>query len=165
MIRYLKKEIENMRDIGGNENKYGKRVKTGRLIRSNLPIKLTDENLAYFKDKGIYTVMDLRSYEEIEKKPSIFEKDSKFKVHHIGMSIGKDIPKDSASVPKSYLEMVEVKDKIKKIFEIIEENEKLIYFCNAGKDRTGVISSLILQLLSVEDIDIINLLLSKIKTT
>ena len=68
MIRYLKKEIENMRDIGGNENKYGKRVKTGRLIRSNLPIKLTDENMII---------------KVLEEKQSLLKKSAKVQVINI----------------------------------------------------------------------------------
>lgn len=155
MIRYLKDSIDNMRDIGGYKSALGNRVKTKRLIRSNLPIMLSSNDIAFLNKMEMNIVIDLRSQEEIENKKSIFEDNKNFNVYHIGIDIGKDIPESEELVPKSYMNMLMLQEKIKTIFELLGKNEKVLYFCNAGKDRTGVVTALILKLLGVSEEDII----------
>lgn len=155
MIRYLEESIENMRDIGGYKSGLGNRVKVGRLIRSNLPINLSNNDISLLERMGMNIVIDLRSQEEIEARKSIFENNKSFKVYHIGIDVGKDIPETKKLVPKSYMDMLTLQEKMKTIFEIIGNNEKVLYFCNAGKDRTGVVTALILKLLNVSENDII----------
>ena len=156
MIRYLQNSIENMRDIGGYKNNEGGIIKLGKLIRSNLPINLSNEDISIIKKMGINTIIDLRSYEEIKTRKSIFEGNKDFNIYHIGMNIGKDIPEKEEFVSKSYIEMLTLQKEIKKIFEILSKSDRIIYFCNAGKDRTGVITALILKLLGVSEKDIID---------
>ena len=155
MIRYLEESIDNMRDVGGYKSGLGNRVKVGRLIRSNLPINLSNNDISLLEKMGMNIVIDLRSQEEIEARKSIFENNKNFKVYHIGIDVGKDIPETEKLVPKSYMDMLTLQEKMKTIFEIIGNNEKVLYFCNAGKDRTGVVTALILKLLNVSENDII----------
>lgn len=155
MVRYLENSIENMRDIGGYKSSLGNRVKLGRLIRSNLPRDLSNNDISILNKMGINTVIDLRSQEEIRTKKSVFENNKNFIVYHIGIDVGKDIPATEKLVPKSYMDMLNLQEKIKKIFDILGDNEKVLYFCNAGKDRTGVVTALILKLLHVKEKDII----------
>ncbi len=156
MIRYLQNSIENMRDIGGYKNNEGGIIKLGKLIRSNLPINLSNKDISIINKMGINTIIDLRSYEEIKTRKSIFEGNKDFNIYHIGMNIGKDIPEKEEFVSKSYIEMLTLQKEIKKIFEILSKSDRIIYFCNAGKDRTGVITALILKLLGVSEKDIID---------
>lgn len=155
MVRYLTDTIDNMRDIGGYKSDFKNRVKLGSLIRSNLPINLSSNDISLLDKMGINTIIDLRSQEEIENRKSSFEDKKNFQVYHIGIDIGKDIPETEELVPKSYINMLTLQEKIKKIFEILGSSEKVLYFCNAGKDRTGVITALILKLLEVSEKDII----------
>ena len=155
MVRYLKDSIENMRDIGGYKSTLGNRVKLGRLVRSNLPQNLSSKDISFLNKMGINTVIDLRSKEEVETKKSVFENNKDFKVYHMEIDVGKDIPKTQELVPKSYMDMLTLQEKMKRIFEILGNNEKVLYFCNAGKDRTGVVTALILKLLGVSEEDII----------
>lgn len=54
------------------------------------------------------------------------------------------LPETSADVPKSYLNMVD--ERFGKIIDFIENAEtNVLYFCNAGKDRTGVVSAVLLK--------------------
>lgn len=156
MIRYLQNSIENMRDIGGYKNNEGGIIKLGKLIRSNLPINLSNKDISIINKMRINTIIDLRSYEEIKTRKSIFEGNKNFNIYHIGMNIGKDIPEKEEFVSKSYIEMLTLQKEIKKIFEILSKSDRIIYFCNAGKDRTGVITALILKLLGVSEKDIID---------
>ena len=91
MVRYLKDSIDNMRDIGGYKSGLENRVKLERLIRSNLPINLSSNDISLLDEMGMNTVIDLRSQEEIEARKSIFENNKNFKVYHIGIDVGKDI--------------------------------------------------------------------------
>ena len=156
MIRYFEKSIENMRDIGGYKSGPKYKVIQGKIIRSNLPKKLSDDDILDLKKMGINTVIDLRSREEYETKQSIFENNKNFKLYHIEIDVGRDIPKKESLVPKSYMDMLTLHKKIREIFEILANSEGILYFCNAGKDRTGVITALILKLFNVRDEDIIN---------
>ena len=72
MIRYFEKSIENMRDIGGYKSGTKNKVVHGKIIRSNLPKKLSDNDILDLEKMGINTVIDLRSREEYENKKSIF---------------------------------------------------------------------------------------------
>ena len=113
MIRYLQNSIENMRDIGGYKNNEGGIIKLGKLIRSNLPINLSNKDISIINKMGINTIIDLRSYEEIKTRKSIFEGNKDFNIYHIGMNIGKDIPEKEEFVSKSYIEMLTLQ--VKKI--------------------------------------------------
>ena len=156
MIRYLEKSIENMRDIGGYKSGLKNRVVQRKLIRSNLPSNLSDNDILSLKKMGINSVIDLRSKEEYEIKQSVFENNKNFKVYHIEIDVGRDVPRKENLVPKSYMDMLTLHEKMREIFEILANDEGILYFCNAGKDRTGVVTSLILKLLNVSDEDIIN---------
>lgn len=155
MKRYLLNSMGNMRDIGGYAIG-NKKVKCGKLIRSNLPDKMTEQDISVLKNMGIRTVIDLRTKEEIEKTSSVFEKNPVFKLLHYKINGGGKIPTKANDVPILYMQMLEGKESIYKIFkEIAKENHGIIYFCNAGKDRTGVITALILMTLGVKKEDII----------
>ncbi len=151
VIKYFSNSIENMRDLGGYKSNSGKTVKEGKLIRSNLPVSLKNEEIEIIKKINISNIIDLRSKEEYEIKPSIFENDNFFKVYHIEINIGKNIPVNQRMVSISYIEILKSYEKIKEIFDILNKSDGAIFLCNAGKDRTGVISAIILKLLGVEE--------------
>lgn len=154
--RYLENTIENMRDIGGYVvgNKI---VKYRKLIRSNLPITITKEDINFLKQMKFQTVIDLRSQKEISERISVFENNEFFNIFHYEIYGGEKMPDSPEEVPISYMQMLEGKESIYQIFKklAIEENG-IIYFCNAGKDRTGVITALILMTLGVKKEDIIS---------
>ena len=52
MIRYLENSIENMRDIGGYKSGLGNNVKLGKIIRSNLPVNLSDNDLLFLNSEN-----------------------------------------------------------------------------------------------------------------
>lgn len=152
--RYFSTSVENMRDLGGYavENK---KIVYGKIIRSNLPNKMTENDLDNLKKMGINTIIDLRSEEEIKKEESVFKDNQCFKLLHCKINGGGNIPNSCKEVPISYMKMLEGKDTIYKIFKTLIEENGILYFCNAGKDRTGVVTALILMTLGVSKEDII----------
>lgn len=59
----------NTRDIGGLRNKAGKKVKYGRMYRSDALNNLTAEDSDYLEKLGIKTIVDFRSNDEIAAAP------------------------------------------------------------------------------------------------
>lgn len=105
---------------------------------------------------GITKVIDLRCDEEIQKKKSIFFNNDNFSYVQIGVNGNGRIPESKDKVLDSYIEILDGKKQIKEIFDILAKTEgNIIYYCNAGKDRTGVITACILKFLGVNDEDII----------
>ena len=135
---------ENVRDIAENISNF-----TQKIIRSNLPTDLTEEDFEYLKEIGIKNVIDLRTKEEYNNKISSFENRKDFNLFHCEMLGGNTIPASVNDVPYSYLKMLETKE-IRYIFDLIDKGENILFFCSAGKDRTGVISILILMYFKVQ---------------
>ena len=155
MRRLFIDEIENMRDIGGYAVGNDKVVKTGKMIRSNIVINLQKSSLEKIKEMGIFTVIDLRSDKELEKQKSIFYNNEEFCYYHIAIEGDGRLPSKEEEILETYIEMIEGKEQIKEFFEILSENDGgILYYCNAGKDRTGVVTALILKLLGVDERDI-----------
>ena len=156
MRRFFVNNIENMRDIGGYAIGKDKVVKPGKIIRTNLPTTLEEENIEELISMGFNTVIDLRNNDEFAKKKNVFFENSNFKYNHIKINGDGILPKSKDTVLDSYIEMLDGKEEIKKIFNILDKEEGgIIYFCDAGKDRTGVITACILKLLGVDNKDII----------
>ncbi len=55
------KSVKNIRDLGGYTTKSGAKVRTGKLIRSGMLCRLTQEDADKLYDMGINYVIDLRS--------------------------------------------------------------------------------------------------------
>lgn len=156
MKRLFIDEIDNMRDLGGYITKEGKVIKNFCLVRSNLPKNLSKKSIDKLVNKKITTIIDLRSEEEISKEPGIFFDSKFFNCHYVKIKGDGRLPDTPKKVFDSYVEMIEGKEAIGKIFSIIANSTHgVLYYCNAGKDRTGVVSALILKLLGVDDKDII----------
>lgn len=145
----------NTRDLGEYNTIYNRKTRNNIFIRSDVIEKLSDEELQYFKDNNILTIIDLRDIIESNKKPSYFKNNKNFKYYNVILK-GKNIPKEK-DIPFSYMEIINDKDKINQIIDIIlKSNTGILFHCNLGKDRTGAISMILLLLAGVSDDDIIN---------
>jgi len=123
--------------LGGN-------ITSTRYIRSDLPNNLTDNDIAWLKIHNFSKIIDLRSLEEIKENPSIFADRKDFCYKHMPVTGNGVIPANKNLVVDSYSEMVD-----NNLFQIIDEIERsdknTMYFCTAGKDRTGIVSALLLK--------------------
>lgn len=155
MKRLFTDKIENMRDIGGYSIDNNKVVKTGSLVRTNVITNFSEDDIKNIADMGFSTVIDLRSDKEIERKNGVFVNNAKFSYKHVPIKGDGRLPNENESVLDTYIEMLSGKDQIKEIFDILSKTEGgVIYYCNAGKDRTGVVTALILKLLGVDEKEI-----------
>ena len=123
---------------------------TMRYIRSDVPENLTDKEVQWLLDHNITTIVDLRSDEEIAKKPCCLKDQDGFRYFHLPVTGGGDIPRSLEHLYIVYRQMVDEKmDKI--IDTIMNTQSNVMYFCTAGKDRTGVVSAIILKRLGFSD--------------
>ena len=148
--------ILNIRDLGGYKTKDGHFTKKSIFIRSNLIEKLEGDDISYLINNNILTIIDLREKEEIESKPSYFQNDKRFNYYNVVLK-GRNAPLNEEEIPLTYMNIIDDKDSMKKLFQIIlKSNYGVLFNCNLGKDRTGVVSMLLLKLANVDDLTIIN---------
>lgn len=139
----------NIRDLGGHKSKFGL-TKYGTLIRSDAPYKLSQSEIDEFMKLGVTTVIDFRSKPEIERKPCVLAKLKNIDYYNIPMYGGDVMPASEELVAPGYFKMIEDKETIHKIMHVIAGSKgNVLYHCSAGKDRTGVISALLLSLVGV----------------
>lgn len=126
-----------------------------RYIRSDVPEKLTEQEISWLLEHNITTIVDLRSEEEFSVTPCCLEKKENFQYFHLLVTGGGDTPKSLEHLYTIYSQMVDEKmDKI--VDTIMSAKSNVLYFCTAGKDRTGVVSAIILKRLGFSDEVIIN---------
>ena len=121
-----------------------------RFIRSDCPEKLTDEEVAWLRQNRITTVVDLREKKEYERKPCRLESEYGFTYYHMPVTGGGDTPGSPEEAAAVYLGMLDTQmDRI--IQTILDAKSNVLYFCGAGKDRTGVVSAVLLKKLGFDD--------------
>jgi protein-tyrosine phosphatase len=162
--------VNNFRDFGGYKTQNGSRLKTGMLYRSGDLSKATDTDLEYIASLGIKTVCDLRSELERRKEPDRIPVARPFTFFNIPMRpiidyhgrslrrllslmFGSERRTDYVAVSyQAYREYAtQYLPQLKVLFQRISkpENLPLLIHCSAGKDRTGVVASLIQLVLGV----------------
>lgn len=114
-----------------------------RFIRSDVPAKISEKEMEWLIKNNITTVVDLRTVEERAKKPCKLETDNLFKYYSMSVTGGDIVPKSVDDVSKSYINMLD--SQMYRIIDLIcNAKSNVRYFCNAGKDRTGVVSAILL---------------------
>ncbi|WP_239256997.1 tyrosine-protein phosphatase [Listeria ilorinensis] len=152
----------NFRDMGGYENKAGRRVKWGKLFRSGSLAGITAADRKLILDLGIRWICDLRSSSEIAAQPT--PEISGVQNKHIPIGTAKNETPDidlgdktiyEPLMGESYRVFAGSTDGFKQIFdELLDQTESgvpFLFHCTAGKDRTGVLGALLLKILDVPD--------------
>lgn len=139
----------NTRDLGGYKTIDDKETKYNVFIRSDVIDNLSEEEVSYFLDNNIKTIIDLRSDVELLKKTSYFENDSRFLYNRVELE-GKDAPMNEADIPYNYISILDNKKDIKNILNIILSSQTgILFHCSMGKDRTGVIAMILFLIANV----------------
>lgn len=121
-----------------------------RYIRSDAPLCLTEEEIQWLLDNDISTLVDLRSTQELERTPCPLQNVAGFTYYHLPVTGGGDTPKSREHLYEVYQGMVD--EQMDTILEtILNAISNVMYFCTAGKDRTGVVSALLLKRLGVSE--------------
>lgn len=167
-IKYLKrlpfKSIKNARDLGGMPTLDGGCTSWSNFIRSASLDDISDEDISTLKDLNVSTIIDLRRDDEVYKNHKRLDKvKENFTYYQVSLSPramrneeiqriidGKD------SIGKSYISIIDNFKAIRRVLEIMADNDKAtLYHCQEGKDRTGIITMILYSLVGVERSDII----------
>jgi len=166
--RLLTKGLYNARDLGGYPTRDGRTTRFGVYIRSEAPVDLPPEDIAYLRDYGIPATMDFRGTGEIQARPS--DLDGPMTYYHkplfneaaMGKGPGGPPPGGPGGPGKmpgwgeAYIEMAETaRDWAREVLTIAAENPgAVLYHCTTGKDRTGLMSCYLLSIAGVSNPDI-----------
>ena len=126
-----------------------------RYIRTSCPLFITEDEIQFLRDNNILTVVDLREEKEYTKRPCPLEHVEGFKYLHMPVTGGDVFPVTYEETIEAYKTMVD-QNMINIVDTIMSSKTGVIYFCAAGKDRTGVVSAIILRRLGFDDEHIIN---------
>ena len=161
----------NVRDLGGLPTTDGRSTRFGRVLRSDNLQGLTDEDVSLLAGEiGVGHVIDLRSLAEVQREgPGPLTRLAGVTIHHLslfvetqiaaGVEVDKALPWQSRAVQEDpehrsvgfyhgYLR--DRADSIIAALRVIAHEEAAsIVHCAAGKDRTGVVSALALEVAGV----------------
>ena len=180
-IRRLKlKKLNNIRDLGGLPTEDGGRLKHGLLFRSGRLYKLPRSSVEAIKALGIKKIIDLRTDREREE----YDCEPIDGIEHIHIplvctattgithskSMARTMREESRRIAAEFgtadnymKKMYEIilfdegsRARLKTIFDILlSTNGGVLWHCNAGKDRTGIIAMLIEGVCGVDESTII----------
>lgn len=149
------KTTQNTRELGGYVICDGLATRRNSLWRSDVQCYPCEEDVALLKERGITTILDLRGKKDIEKKPSGFANADGFRYINCPIDEGSGVPESVEAVPVSYMAIATAASMPAVFRTIAEAKSGVMFNCTAGKDRTGVVSAILLLHAGVSDEDII----------
>jgi protein-tyrosine phosphatase len=147
----------NIRDLGGLETRHKTHTVAGRFLRADSLHALSVGAQMMLLESGLKTVIDLRSPKELERQPNPFANHEEIKYVNVSLFGSLFESKDANAMMPSlegiYVSALEMcQPAIRTVLETMAMSESLTLFhCTAGKDRTGIITALLLANADVPD--------------
>lgn len=152
----------NIRDLGGHPTEDGGTTAFGAVVRADSVRRLSESGWAQLADYGIGTIVDLRFHDELEADPPY---EVPVDVVHVPVlpdpasphweeiqAISEAAPDAAAATASVYLEFLErFSDGFALAVSAVARARDggVVVHCMAGKDRTGLVSALLLRLAGV----------------
>jgi protein-tyrosine phosphatase len=148
----------NFRDLGGYPTADGRRVRWRQVFRSDGLHALTDGDVVRLREEiRLGDVIDLRSTPELQSEGRGPLEAEPVRFHHLPLFDGAMAESREAAarytLADRYVLMAEfARGPIARVLDTLAHTDSpAVFHCAAGKDRTGVVSALILGLLGVDD--------------
>ena len=156
----------NMRDLGGYLTEQGARVRAGRLYRSDSPHRLAGDDAAAFERLAVRTFIDLRSYPEIDRlgRPPLGPAVRAYLHAPLRAAAVLGVPAgeppagaeagQTVTLGQLYCRFVtESGEELRTIVRLLSDEQAFpaLFYCVAGKDRTGIVAAIILGLLGIPE--------------
>lgn len=155
---------QNFRDLGGFLNKQGKVIKWEQLFRADGLSQLSENDIAKMKARNIRTIVDLRGEAEQEAHPDVVPEGMNYYAcpmmrEEVKVEEGAAQHSFMKSMKQGYLNMLNegsdlIGNAAKVVMEAIEHGA-VVFHCSAGKDRTGILSAVLLLVLGAYEQDIV----------
>ncbi|MEF9952114.1 MAG: tyrosine-protein phosphatase [Clostridium sp.] len=154
--------VHNMRDLGGIVSRCGNTVTSGLVYRSDRLSSLSESDIKTIKGLNIKTCIDLRENEAFNRRPNILPEG----VRYIHMPIFEKVSNRvilAMLFNRNSLDRIFSEDYIYQIehcsesygraLEILSDsrNYPIMYNCTSGKDRTGILTALILMIVGIDE--------------
>lgn len=169
-------KLNNVRDLGGMKTKDGRKIRSGRLIRSGHLSSLTPADTDLLK-RLADRVIDFRTQAECEENPDTIidgieytsmpildtltpgvtrEKDADRKVFISFLTKPREAKEYMRGLYQSFTMEHAIRQYARFLKILMEGSRKaILWHCTAGKDRAGIASALIEEILGVSREDII----------
>ncbi len=144
--------LVNLRDLGGLHTASGATTLPGRLLRSESPHSLSESGLRALLDAGVGAVVDLRTTEERERRPSPLAEAGVHTTHAPIFTDEDEYPDHLTTADEVYCWWLRVRRKgVYAAMSAVADapSAPVLVHCHAGKDRTGVVIALVLRLAGV----------------
>lgn len=153
----------NVRDLGGLPTADGRATRWGALVRTDCCDQLTDAGWAAAWDHGIRTVVDLRHPVEVAASTSAGTRPEAITVVRSPVEDGADVAfverwGARLATPAYYGDALDrYADRVAAAVTAIAQARPggVAFCCVAGRDRTGMVTALVLSLLGVVTADVI----------
>ena len=147
----------NARDLGGYRTADGRETRWGAVVRSDSLTPLTEAGRAALVAYGIRSIVDLRLPRELEEHPNPFAEPGDHGVAYTNLSLidpaqATGSPADFTNLADDYKRaLTRYAPQMASIMTAIAEAPEggVLIHCAAGKDRTGQVSALLLDLCGV----------------
>ena len=149
----------NFRDLGGYPITSGGFTCWGKLFRSDTLHELTEGDVTFLREMGLRSVIDLRTAAEVDLSGRGLLGAGRTDYMHLsvidedgGEARGIPAPMDE-SLANRYLWYLEIgREALRHALTVIGDASMhpLVFHCAAGKDRTGVLAALILDIVGVD---------------
>jgi len=145
----------NVRDLGGYPTEDGRETQWGAVIRADNLSTLTERGQADLVNFGVHTIIDLRTAEELQRYPNPFAQPGEHGITYTNISFVDPAagPKaDFTSLANDYKDMLDrFQHRVVEVMKTIADAPPggVLVHCMGGKDRTGLISALLLDLVGV----------------
>ncbi len=148
----------NLRDIGGYATADGHTTRWRRFFRSDNLHRLTSADKDILRALGLVSIVDLRRPDEVARDPNLLAGEPT--IHYINLPIlntpvsaATDHPLNAVtSLEQVYVGILDhFGEPLKAVFTQIaaDADAPTLVHCTAGKDRTGVVIALLLDLVNV----------------
>jgi protein tyrosine/serine phosphatase len=152
----------NFRDAGGWPTGDGRRMRAGRLYRSDDPVRTTSEGRAAVLALGLSRTIDLRQLSQVERGPGFLPPEQTFHRPLVDRVINLQDPPpmtEPVHMADLYVEMLERSEReLADVLDLIAEglaDGPVLVHCVYGKDRTGLVVAAVQAALGVPAADIV----------
>jgi protein-tyrosine phosphatase len=155
----------NVRDLGGLPTRSVATTPYRRVLRADAPTRASQRDRDALHALGVRVVVDLRTEAERTREPNALADDDRFIVHHVDLlgpviaafraGAGNGDGVDPFDLRAQYEAIVrlarhEVASVLAIARDAVDDGVATLLHCTAGKDRTGVLSALLLAAAGVD---------------